>query len=63
MDDSGTYYSCCGAKYEGDWKEDKQHGKGVETWTDEAVYKGEYRNGKKHGKGVFNWEDDSCYDG
>lgn len=59
----GTYFSFCGAKYEGDWKEDKQHGYGEETWPDEAVYKGEYKNGKKHGKGTFLWEDDSCYEG
>ena len=24
----GTYHSCCGAKYEGEWKEDKQDGYG-----------------------------------
>lgn len=29
-----------GAKYEGTWFEDKQHGHGVETWPDSAKYEG-----------------------
>ena len=40
-----------GAKYTGYWKDDKQNGKGVETWPDGAKYDGEYVEGKKHGKG------------
>ena len=40
-----------GAIYEGSWKEDKQHGHGVETWPDEARYEGAYINGTKHGHG------------
>ena len=31
-----------GAKYLGEWKEDKQHGKGIESWPDGAVYEGHY---------------------
>lgn len=31
-----------GAKYIGDWKEDRQHGYGVETWPDNAKYEGNY---------------------
>ena len=27
-------------RYEGDWFEDKQHGKGIESWPDGAQYKG-----------------------
>jgi hypothetical protein len=25
-----------GARYEGDWKDDKQHGYGIESWPDGA---------------------------
>jgi hypothetical protein len=38
-----------GAKYLGEWYEDKQNGKGIETWPDGAKYEGEYQNGKKDG--------------
>lgn len=31
-----------GAKYIGQWQEDKQHGKGRETWPDGAMYEGDY---------------------
>ena len=31
-----------GAKYEGYWEEDKQHGQGLETWPDGARYEGQY---------------------
>ncbi len=44
-------------RYEGDWEDDKQHGKGTEEWPDGAKYEGQYMNGKKHGKGVFTWAD------
>ena len=27
-------------KYEGGWKDDKQHGHGLETWKDGSVYQG-----------------------
>jgi hypothetical protein len=36
-----------GAKYEGDWRDDKQDGHGVETWPDGARYEGNYVMGKK----------------
>ena len=52
-----------GAKYEGDWFEDKQHGFGKETWPDGANYEGEFDFGKKHGKGKFLWSDNSAYEG
>ena len=42
-----------GATYEGYWKEDKQHGKGKETWPDGACYQGDYVEGKKDGMGRF----------
>lgn len=44
-----------GAKYTGYWKDDKQNGKGVETWPDGAKYDGEYVDGKKHEKGYIHF--------
>jgi len=49
----GFYEHVDGAKYIGDWKEDRQDGYGVETWPDYARYEGTYENGKKHGIGTF----------
>lgn len=34
----GTYTYSNGAKYEGDWKFDMQHGFGVENWNDNSMY-------------------------
>jgi hypothetical protein len=36
-----------GARYTGDWLDDKQSGDGMETWPDGAVYEGKYFKGKK----------------
>ena len=33
---TGTYVHSGGAKYEGQWKNDLQNGKGVEVWPDGA---------------------------
>ena len=46
-----------GARYEGDWRDGKRHGKGVFTKPDGYRYEGEYRAGKAHGKGVETWPD------
>lgn len=46
-----------GARYEGQWKDDLQHGYGIETWNDGSKYEGNYLNGKKQGKGVYIWAD------
>jgi len=37
-----VYCHLDGAKYEGYWEEDKQHGDGLETWPDGAKYEGQY---------------------
>ena len=31
-----------GARYEGGWKDDQQHGYGVEEWVEGAKYSGDY---------------------
>lgn len=57
------YDHLIGAKYVGDWLEDRQHGFGVETWPDFAEYEGNFEYGKKHGIGTFKWADNSMYIG
>ena len=39
--------------YEGEFKEDKPHGNGIETWPDGGRFVGEYLYGEKHGEGEF----------
>jgi hypothetical protein len=41
--------------------EDKQEGRGIETWPDGARYEGQYKEGKKHGQGCLNFADGSIY--
>ena len=40
-------------KYEGEWKGDEEHGKGILTYSDGATYIGQWRNGEKHGQGCL----------
>ena len=39
--------------YDGDWKDNKRHGKGTFTWADGSKYVGEWKNGLKQGKGTY----------
>ncbi len=57
-----------GNVYEGNFKDDKPHGKGIMIYTDGRVYEGDWVEGKRHGKGKTTcpdgkveegyWEDD-----
>jgi hypothetical protein len=42
-----------GSKYDGEWKDDKKHGKGVYVYEEGSKYDGEWKDDKKHGKGVM----------
>ena len=42
----GNYHWSNGDKYEGDWKENLQNGKGIKTYASGAFYDGTWLNGK-----------------
>ena len=41
----------CGARYEGEFRDDKQHGHGIVTVASDDKYVGEWRNGVPCGQG------------
>ena len=45
----GTWMHESGYKYIGEWKDNRQHGLGFETFSDGEKYIGEYNKGKRHG--------------
>ena len=49
--------------YDGDWKDNKRHGRGIRRWTDGAEYSGEWMDGDMHGIGKMKSIDGSVYDG
>ena len=55
-----------GTIYEGDWKDNKKHGKGKlisNNGTTTLVYEGDYQNDKIHGKGKIKYRNDEVYEG
>mgnify|MGYP002628797184 CR=1 FL=1 len=38
----GVYEHISGANYDGEWKDDMQHGYGVELWNDSSRFEGYY---------------------
>ena len=50
-----------GAKYVGEYKDGKYHGKGTYTYFDEAKYIGEFKDGKMHGYGDLIKRNDRIY--
>jgi hypothetical protein len=52
-----------GRRYEGEYKLDKMHGRGVYIWAEGARYEGEYREDKKNGRGVQTWPSGARYEG
>ena len=55
-----------GLRYEGEWKNDRRHGKGksvVEERGQYAVYEGDWQEDRKHGKGEGFWPCGSSYVG
>ena len=50
-------------KYDGEWQDDKRHGKGFYTWADGLKYDGVWQDEMQHGKGVFTYANGDKYDG
>ena len=46
-----------GHMYEGDWKKDMMHGKGLYIFSEKKRYNGDWYNGDMHGKGVMKYSD------
>ena len=42
-----------GDKYEGYFKDDKFHGKGVYLYNNHDMFEGEWENGQKNGRGIY----------
>jgi len=56
----GKFISPDGRKYVGEYRDDKKHGKGTFTWSDEGKnikYEGKWKDGKFHGQGTFTFSD------
>jgi len=52
------------SRYEGEWKDDKRHGRrGVCEYADGSRYEGEWKDGKRHGRGEIKYADGTCYQG
>ena len=49
--------------YEGQWKNNLIHGKGIYIWNEGKRYEGEFMHGKKHGKGKFYLNGELIYEG
>lgn len=52
-----------GGKYDGEWKDDLQHGVGKYISPSGKVYEGDFVEGQRTGKGVCVYPDGSKYDG
>ncbi len=53
----GTRRYFDGAKYIGEYKDDRKHGHGIYLWANGDKFEGEYRNGKRNGKGIRTYAD------
>ena len=51
------------SKYEGNLKDGKRHGEGIETFPSGKKYEGQWRDGKRHGKGTLTYSDGQKYEG
>ena len=59
----GTETFANGAKYVGEYKNNKIHGKGTYTFASGSKYVGEWRDNKRHGKGTYTHSSGSKYVG
>ncbi|VUD68940.1 hypothetical protein TDB9533_04300 [Thalassocella blandensis] len=59
----GVFTWPSGNKYDGMWKNGKQHGVGKLMYNNGAVYTGEFAEGVEHGGGLMRWPNGSSYQG
>jgi len=52
-----------GHKYEGQWKDGKQHGSGTLTYADGSKYEGQWKDDKQHGSGTLTFANGDKYEG
>ena len=52
-----------GGWYEGEYKDEKYHGHGTETWSDGDKYEGEFKDGKWEGQGTLTFPDEIKLEG
>jgi hypothetical protein len=61
MNGRGAYRYAEGDTYEGDWKNDKRHGKGKVTYVSDGriseSYDGDWFEGRMHGQGSYIYAD------
>lgn len=50
-------------RYEGEYRDGKENGKGVYTWKNGDRYEGDWVDGKSNGKGVKTWKNGDRYEG
>lgn len=50
-------------QYEGEWLDDKMHGRGVYRFATGAIYDGEFQANLFHGSGSYRWVDGANYEG
>lgn len=46
-----------GARYDGEWKNDKADGFGSLYYANNDIYEGEWKNSKKNGRGKYQYAD------
>ena len=59
----GRYVWPNGDVYVGEWRDDKRHGKGSDTFSSGHRYSGDFVDGKRHGQGAFTFPDGEMYVG
>ena len=52
-----------GAVYEGEWRDNKRDGYGIQSWPDGSKYIGQWENDKANGHGKLYHADGDVYDG
>jgi len=52
-----------GAKFQGEWIEDKVNGKGLMIYPSKDKYEGDFKDGIKKGSGIYEHVDGSRYEG